>query len=252
MAVPIIFLVIIFLLFLPSHSLTGPNPVSCGGIDIKDPFSTNARATYPIQCNGSAPTVQFGGVTYPVMNISYQEKVVTIYDQVLSHYLADLNCSFLYNFIVPVHHFNPSSDIFGRLAHKTNLPSGSPNLKSPKPRNCVLEDFLFLTGFFYLSYNFSACENYNIYFETKNELLTAIPPSCSVSQPSSFEWILSFSEYDGSFSLLSAGFSRKTKLRTDCFNCQVKRNCRGNGDGRDSFCKCEHEPGCLGSKSKSK
>ena len=81
---------------------------------------------------------------YAVMNISYPAKVITIQDQVLSRYLAESNRSFLYNFIVPIHHFSPSSSIFSKSlfcvsARKTNLSTGFPTLESPKSLNSAWE-----------------------------------------------------------------------------------------------------------------
>ena len=97
----------------------------------------------PIQCNGSAPTVNLGESPILVLNISYPEKVIAVQDQVISHYLAVSNCSFLYNFTVPVHHFNLSSDIFskslsGGSDRKTKFSSGFPTLESPKSPKCAV------------------------------------------------------------------------------------------------------------------
>jgi len=179
MAVPFIYLILLLVAFLATLSLSCPNPVRCGNIDISYSFFANTTGSqqcgekFAIECSGSSAMFQFDGVNYPVLNISYPEKVITIQDQTFSQYLHESSCSFLYDFTAPIHHFNPS----GRFQPQRNIYSFI----------CTHEDFDFFRGFFHLNFNSSFCRDYNRYYSKKSENLpNRYPANCWISQSTLF------------------------------------------------------------------
>jgi len=106
MAASFVYLILVLLAFLDALSLSCPNSVRCGNIGINYPFFENTTGSqkcggkFAIECNGSSAMLQFEGVNYPVLNISYPERVVTIQDLMLSQYSRESRCSFLYDFTV--------------------------------------------------------------------------------------------------------------------------------------------------------
>ena len=233
MAAPFLYLILVLLAFLASLSLSCPNSVRCGNIDINYPFFENITGSqkcggkFAIECNGSSAMLQLEGVNYPVLNISYPGRVITIQDQMFSQYLHESSCSFLYDFAAPIHHFNP----FGRLRTQ----------KSINSFNCTHEDFDYFRGFFHLNFNSSLCRDYNLYDwkESENFSRKGHPANCWISQATLFEWVLSYSEDDGSLSLHSAGFSHHRELHKDCFICPMtEENCSRNNHAADSSCLC--------------
>lgn len=230
MAVPFICLVLLF--FLPNFSLTCPNPVKCGNVNISYPFFTNAtpsgcRGNFLVACNGSSPIIQFEGVTYEVINISYPDKLVIVQDQALSRYFAHSTYGFLYNFTTPIRHFNRYREF--------SIPNSTSFLYLGR------EDYEFMAGNFHAIYNSSACRDYNFYwYESENQLSMDSPASCLIDKPAWFEWVMSFDENDGNFSLLSAGFSSQMKSHEHCFNCVLAyADCSSHGDGGYSSCQCK-------------
>ena len=235
MALSFICLVLILLFFRPSLSFTCPNSVRCGNIDINYPFFTSTtppecRGKFLIECDFLSPMIQFKGVDYKIMNISYLDNVITIQDQGLSGLFHNSQCSFLYKFTVPI----PDFDFYGH--HPTLRYNSS---------SCLSEGYESFNDFFHLTYNSTICRDYSIYYwnESDHQLNHISPVNCLGSYPTLFEWVLSYTEANGnlSFSLLAAGFSHQSELQMKCFNCQlIGKNCSRDDD---SSCMCEHS--CL-------
>ncbi|KAJ6813271.1 LEAF RUST 10 DISEASE-RESISTANCE LOCUS RECEPTOR-LIKE PROTEIN KINASE-like 2.1 [Iris pallida] len=220
MALLFLLLLLLFFLLLPSFSHSCPtiHPLCDSDIDIYYPFYTNnslpgCNGTYLVHCDDSStPTVQFQDylrtVPYPVKNISYSDKTITIqqYPQFTTLHPSDSKCSFLYEFKHPIPHFDtPHLPIIDDLYRY--IPS------------CEWEgrDFPLLGT----NYKYSVCTDFSFYFWTELEnggLPRGVSPVCRRARRAPLlEFKLSFSRPADGLSLLSAGFSHYLELHPDCF-----------------------------------
>ncbi|KAG0493006.1 hypothetical protein HPP92_006089 [Vanilla planifolia] len=205
--------------------------ITCGSItlDIEFPFFTNSsdkecHGLHSIQCVDLVPAVRFYGVNYvyPVRNISYREKTITIHDLKLSSYFRGSNCDFVYDFKNPIQGFNFTSLSVSLLSSQNFF-------------DCQ-EDYDFSDDIFLVKYNLSLCQNYNLHYfkEYGAQSYRSLPSACSAAKDMWFHWKLSFGwgRDGGGTSLLAVGFSPRWD-GLGCFTCSIASN-----ECREDHCNC--------------
>ncbi|KAG0457976.1 hypothetical protein HPP92_023133 [Vanilla planifolia] len=210
---------------------------TCGQttLDIEFPFFVNNSDTecsgiHFIQCLDLVPLVIFNrtGNLYPVTNISYPERTITIQDLNLSGYFRGSDCVFVYDFRNPVPNFAVNS---------FSLPLNSGEAFF----NCK-RDYDFSRDIFLSSYGLSPCKSYSIHYSADfgPRKFADLPSYCSSSRDLWFQWKLSFGGgKDGSeTSLLASGFLPHWMRNHDCFSCEFVASGNCSGIGGDPSCRC--------------
>lgn len=198
-------------------------------------FSTSPNKTaYPksfnLCCNETTnqTMIRFNnsGPLFQLKNLSIPQHKLVFLEPELSSPLNKQNCSFMYNFILPLQNFNLS------FCHNLLLDEQLLIFDCNKLENTFNHEVL-------LEFNGRIpCKIYNFYLANKkldSQIFQALPSYCKTNRSPSYEWTFSFSD-DGVLDLLSVGFSNQLELKQECFNCGViGSGCSVNG-GHKTVC----------------